>query len=91
MPMLQIIWDHCFFNDETGGEFIREEAQYCGGAQINPETKALATTIPEGENLAIGPPIPKEYIIAMTIHFGIETFKKNVDDRIGAYFSNKGK
>lgn len=42
-----------FFNDETG-EMLREENHYCG-AQIDVETGALTTTLPEGEDLEIGP------------------------------------
>ncbi len=72
-----------FFNDETG-EFIREVAHYCG-AQINPETKALTTTIPEGENLAIGPYSEGVYH-RFDYSFWYRNLQENVDDRIIAYF-----
>ena len=42
-----------FYNDSTG-EFLREVDNYCD-AQINLTSGALTTTIPEGEELDIGP------------------------------------
>ncbi|MCG6187087.1 DUF3089 domain-containing protein [Maribellus maritimus] len=75
-----------FFNDETG-EFIREVEHYCG-AKINAEKGALTTTIPEGENLKIGPyneGVYHRFDYAMWYR----NLEKNVGDRITAYYGNE--
>lgn len=71
-----------FFNDQTGA-FLREVNHYCG-AQINLETGALTTTIPEGESLEIGPyheGVYHRYDYA----FWYRNLQQNVKDRIEAY------
>ena len=73
-----------FFNDETGVK-IREEEQYCD-AQINTETGALTTTIPEGENLAIGPYSEGVYH-RFDYSFWYKNLQQNVHDRIAAFLS----
>lgn len=71
-----------FFNDETG-ELVREVEHYCG-AKINTETGALTTTLPEGENLEIGPYAEGVYH-RFDYAFWYRNLQKNVGDRIDAY------
>ena len=71
-----------FFNDQTG-EFEREVFNYCG-AQIDTETGALTTTIPDAKYIDIGPyneGVYHRYDYA----FWYRNLQKNVDDRISAY------
>ena len=75
-----------FFDDKTG-EFIREVNHYCG-AQINTETGALMTTIPDGENLEIGPYSEGVYH-RFDYSFWYRNLQQNVSDRIESYFSKK--
>jgi hypothetical protein len=72
-----------FFNDETGN-FVREEANYCG-AQIDLSTGALTTTIPVGENLVIGPYEEGVYH-RFDYSFWYRNLQKNIIDRINSYF-----
>jgi len=74
-----------FFNDQTGA-LLREENHYCG-AQINLETGALTTTIPEGETLEIGPYSEGVYH-RFDYSLWYRNLEQNVSDRIDAYFSN---
>ncbi len=71
-----------FFNDQTG-VLLREVNHYCG-AQINMETGALTTTIPEGETLEIGPYEEGVYH-RFDYSFWYRNLQKNVRDRIEAY------
>lgn len=71
-----------FFNDETG-EMLREENHYCG-AQIDPETGALTTTIPEGEDLDIGPYSEGVYH-RFDYSFWYRNLEQNVATRIEAF------
>lgn len=75
-----------FFNDQTG-EFIREQNHYCG-AQIDMITKALTTTIPEGEDLEIGPYSEGVYH-RFDYSFWYRNLQQNVSDRIDSYFSKE--
>ena len=75
-----------FFNDQTG-KFEKETVNYCG-AQINTETGALVT-IPNGGTLDIGPyneGVYHRYDYA----FWYRNLQKNVEERIKAYFNNRG-
>lgn len=71
-----------FFNDATG-EFQREVDHYCG-AQIDLETSALTTTIPEGEELEIGPYSEGVYH-RYDYAFWYRNLQANTVDRINAY------
>lgn len=73
-----------FYNDSTG-EFLREEPRYCD-AQINLTTGALTTTIPEGEDLDIGPYSEGVYH-RYDYAFWYRNLEKNVADRIDAYLN----
>ncbi|MBC8181448.1 DUF3089 domain-containing protein [candidate division KSB1 bacterium] len=75
-----------FFNDETG-EFIREVNHYCG-AQIDMETGALTTTIPDGEDLDIGSYSEGVYH-RYDYAFWYRNLQKNVGDRIDAYYAKE--
>lgn len=75
-----------FFNDATG-EFIREVNHYCC-AQIDMETGALTTTIPDGEDLEIGPYSEGVYH-RFDYSFWYRNLQQNVSDRIDSYFSKK--
>lgn len=75
-----------FFNDATG-EFIREENHYCG-AQIDMETGALTTTIPDGEDLEIGPYSEGVYH-RFDYSFWYKNLQQNVRDRLDSYFSKE--
>jgi len=73
------------FYDDATGAFQREVANY-SDAQINLETMALTTTIPEGEVLDIGPydeGVYHRYDYA----FWYRNLEANVGDRISAYLS----
>jgi hypothetical protein len=73
------------FYDDATGEFQREVANY-SDAQIDLETMALTTTIPEGEVLDIGPydeGVYHRYDYA----FWYRNLEENVGDRISAYLS----
>jgi hypothetical protein len=72
-----------FYNDQTGN-YIREEMNYCG-AQIDLATGALTTTIPEGENLEIGPYTPGVYH-RFDYSFWYRNLQQNIKDRIEAFF-----
>lgn len=71
-----------FYNDTTG-EFLREVANYTD-ARIDPETGALTTTIPEGENLDIGPYSEGVYH-RYDYAFWYRNLEQNVGDRIAAF------
>jgi len=71
-----------FYNDSTG-EFIRE-VMYYSDAQIDPETGALMTTIPEGEDLDIGS-YPEGVYHRYDYAFWYRNLQQNVGDRINAY------
>lgn len=73
-----------FYNDSTG-EFLREVDHYCD-AQIDPETGALTTTIPEGEDLDIGPYSEGVYH-RYDYAFWYRNLEQNVGDRIDAYLN----
>ena len=71
-----------FYNNDTG-EFLREVDEYCS-AQIDTETGALITTIPEGEELDIGPYTEGVYH-RYDYTFWYRNLQKNVGDRINAF------
>jgi len=71
-----------FYNDSTG-EFIREVVGY-SDAQIDVETGALTTTIPEGEDLDIGA-YPEGVYHRYDYAFWYRNLQQNVGDRIDAY------
>ncbi len=71
-----------FYNDSTG-EFLREVDNYCD-AQINLTTGALTTTIPEGEELDIGP-YPEGVYHRYDYAFWYRNLEQNVGDRIRAF------
>jgi len=71
-----------FYNDSTG-EFLREVVGY-SDAQINLETGALMTTIPEGEDLDIGA-YPEGVYHRYDYAFWYSNLQQNVGDRIDAY------
>lgn len=73
-----------FYNDSTG-EFLREVQHYCD-AEINAETGALMTTIPEGEELDIGA-YPEGVYHRYDYAFWYRNLEKNVGDRIDAYLN----
>lgn len=73
-----------FYNDSTG-EFLREVEHYCD-ARIDPETGALTTTIPEGEDLDIGPYSEGVYH-RYDYAFWYRNLEQNVGDRIAAYLN----
>jgi len=70
------------FTDSTG-EFIREVVGY-SDAQIDLETGALTTTIPEGEDLDIGA-YPEGVYHRYDYAFWYRNLQQNVGDRINAY------
>jgi hypothetical protein len=74
-----------FFNDATGA-FIKEVENYCG-AQIDTETGALLTTIPEEDqgSLEFGPYTEGVYH-RYDYAFWYRNLEKNVGDRINAFF-----
>lgn len=76
-----------FYNDTTG-EFLREVEHYCD-ARIDPETGALTTTIPEGEDLDIGPYSEGVYH-RYDYAFWYRNLEQNVGDRIDAYLNATG-
>jgi len=76
-----------FYNDATG-ELIREVNNYCG-AQINTEAGALTTTIPEGEELEIGPYTEGVYH-RYDYAFWYRNLQKNSGDRINAFLNQHG-
>ncbi|WAI02282.1 DUF3089 domain-containing protein [Methanogenium organophilum] len=71
-----------FYNDSTG-EFLREVDNYCD-AQINLTSGALMTTIPEGEELDIGPYTEGVYH-RYDYAFWYRNLEQNVGDRIRAF------
>ncbi|WP_328590921.1 DUF3089 domain-containing protein [Methanofollis fontis] len=73
-----------FYNDTTG-EFIREVEHY-SDARINAKTGALQTTIPEGEDLDIGPYTEGVYH-RYDYAFWYRNLEENVGDRIDAYLN----
>ncbi|WP_317135869.1 DUF3089 domain-containing protein [Methanochimaera problematica] len=73
-----------FYNDSTG-ELLREVKNY-SGSQINMETGALTTTIPEGENLDIGPYSEGVYH-RYDYAFWYRNLEQNIGERINAYLS----
>jgi len=73
-----------FYNDTTG-EFLREVPNYCD-AQINLTSGALTTTIPEGEDLDIGPYSEGVYH-RYDYAFWYRNLEQNVADRINAYLT----
>ena len=75
-----------FYNDSTG-EFLREVPDY-SDAQIDMETGALTTTIPEGENLDIGS-YPEGVYHRYDYAFWYRNLEENVKDRIDAYLNQK--
>ncbi|WP_281175395.1 DUF3089 domain-containing protein [Methanogenium cariaci] len=70
------------YNDSTG-ELLREVDNYCD-AQINLTTGALTTTIPEGEELDIGPYSEGVYH-RYDYAFWYRNLEQNVGDRIQAF------
>ena len=73
-----------FYNDSTG-EFLREEPQYCD-ARINLTTGGLTTTLPEGEELEIGPyseGVYHRYDYALWYR----NLEQNIAERIDAYLN----
>lgn len=76
-----------FYNDSTG-ELLREVANY-SDTRINLETGALTTTIPEGEDLDIGPYSEGVYH-RYDYAFWYRNLEQNVGDRIGAYLNMTG-
>ncbi len=75
------------FYDDATGEFQREVNAYCG-AQIDLQSGALTTTIPEGEELEIGPYSEGVYH-RFDYAFWYRNLQQNVADRIAAYLSRK--
>jgi hypothetical protein len=75
-----------FYNDQTG-EFLREVPTY-SDAQINSETGALMTRIPEGEELEIGPYSEGVYH-RFDYAFWYRNLEENIKKRINAYFDGK--
>ncbi|UUX91937.1 DUF3089 domain-containing protein [Methanoplanus endosymbiosus] len=75
-----------FYNDSTG-EFLREVGNY-SDAQIDMETMALTTTIPEGENLDTGS-YPEGVYHRYDYAFWYRNLEENVGDRIDAYLNQK--
>ncbi len=75
------------FYDDATGEFIREVPHYCG-AQINLETHALTTTIPDADTLDIGS-FPAGVYHRYDYAFWYRNLQKNIKDRIESYFANK--
>ncbi len=73
-----------FYNDTTG-EFLREVPNYCD-AQINLTSGALTTTIPEGEDLDIGPYSEGVYH-RYDYAFWYRNLEQNVAERINAYLT----
>lgn len=75
-----------FFNDATGA-FIKEVDNYCG-AQINTDTGALLTTIPQEDQdaLEFGPYTEGVYH-RYDYAFWYRNLEKNVEDRITAFFA----
>jgi hypothetical protein len=73
------------FYDDATGEFLREVDEYCG-AQINTETGALTTTLPEGEELDIGPYTEGVYH-RYDYAFWYRNLQTNVGDRITAFLN----
>lgn len=71
-----------FYNDSTG-EFLREEKNYCD-AQINLTTGALMATIPESEELDIGS-YPEGVYHRYDYAFWYRNLEENVGDRIQAF------
>ncbi len=74
-----------FYNDSTG-EFIREVKNYCD-AEIDMQTGALKTTIPDGEDLEIGPYSEGVYH-RYDYAFWYRNLEQNVGERIDAFFRN---
>jgi len=74
-----------FYNDTTG-EFLREVPGYCD-AQINLTSGALTTTIPEGEDLDIGPYSEGVYH-RYDYAFWYRNLEQNVADRINTYLTH---
>jgi len=74
-----------FYNDTTG-ELLREVDNYCD-AQINTETGALTTTIPDGEDLDIGPYSEGVYH-RYDYAFWYRNLQQNVAERISAFQNN---
>ena len=75
-----------FYNDSTG-EFLREVPNY-SDAQIDMETGALTTTIPEGEDLDIGS-YPEGVYHRYDYAFWYRNLEENVKERIDAYLNQK--
>ncbi|WFN35884.1 DUF3089 domain-containing protein [Methanomicrobium antiquum] len=75
------------FYDDSTGEFLREVANY-SDAKINPDTKALETTIPKGEQLDIGPYTEGVYH-RYDYAFWYRNLEQNVGVRIAAYLANQ--
>ena len=75
-----------FYNDSTG-EFIRDVVGY-SDAQIDLETGALTTTIPEGEDLDIGA-YPEGVYHRYDYAFWYRNLQQNVGDRIDAYLQKQ--
>lgn len=73
-----------FYNDETG-EFLREVPEY-SDAQINLETGALMTNIPQGEELDIGPYTEGVYH-RFDYTFWYRNLEKNVEMRIDSFLN----
>lgn len=76
-----------FYNFETG-EFLREVMHY-SDAQIDLKTGALMTTIPEGEDLDVGPYFPKDVYHMFDYAFWYRNLQQNVGDRIDAYLQKQ--
>ena len=74
-----------FYNDSTG-EFLCEVTNY-SGAQVDIETGALIATIPEGEDLDIGPYSEGVYH-RFDYAFWYRNLEQNVRDRIQAYLKS---
>ena len=72
-------------NDKIPFFFICFLLLLCAGAQIDVKTGALMTTIPEGEDLDVGPYFPKDVYHMFDYAFWYRNLQQNVGDRIKAY------
>lgn len=73
------------FYDDATGEFLREVDEYCG-AQIDTETGALTTTLPEGEELDIGS-YPEGVYHRYDYALWYRNLQTNVGDRISTFLN----
>jgi hypothetical protein len=73
-----------FYNDSTGEFLPPERTGYCD-AQVNLETGALMTNIPEGESLDIGPAFPEGVYHRYDYALWYRNLEENVRVRIEAF------